>query len=269
MASVYFLRKVPEVIPRETADGKGRNLRQMISAGRRALAWKPYRMTLIFTVVHTFALSAVPGFLVMYVNEDLGWTPGNLMRLQACSMIGVLLTAMAWGGLSESHGSRPVLRVALTGQLILMLFWGASAAGFAVASLESLIVAFMLWGALGAAQSISQTRLTLQSSPTEDVTIAMPIHQVAVAFAGGGAPLIWGFVLLRLRQPVVDPGAPHLSLGFLIFFISCAIIGFGAQFLLTRIPEQRAQRTRQMLMAVALDWPVRVLSALPMKTKRE
>lgn len=270
MASVWFLRKAPEVMPGETEGECERSLRERLGAFSRIIRHRPFRAATRFTTVHTIAVSAIPGFLVIYVAEDLDWTTGAVMKLQSLTTVGVALTAIVWGALCERYGSRPVLRVALTGQLALLTFWIASASGLPVATLPALVIAFLCWGSLSAAQAISQTRLILDTSPPDDVTLSLPLYQVFVALAGGGAPLVWGMVLNRLRHPVGEGIPPDptgaFSFAFLVFFGGCMMIGLIGHALLSSVRERSAFSTGRMLLNVAWDWPTRVVS--PMLVKR-
>jgi hypothetical protein len=273
MASVWFLRKAPEVMPGETEGARERTFSELLTAAGRIVRHKPFRASTLFATIHTFAISAVPGFLVIYVAEDLKWPTGAVMKLQSLTTVGVMFTAIFWGALSERYGSRPVLRVALTGQLALLTFWIASAGGLPVAVTPALIAVFLIWGSLSAAQAISQTRLTLDTSPPDDVTLSLPIYQVFVAFAGGGAPLIWGIVLHRLRAGVEPAStlevAGSASFAFLVFFGGCMALGLISHALLSRVRERTSFSTGRMLLNVAFDWPTRILSPMMFKRKDE
>jgi MFS family permease len=249
MLSVWFLRKAPEIFPKESKSGAGRSRAEMFGSARRCWEYQPFRSATLFGAVYMLALASVPGFLVLYVTEDLDWSQGWMMKLQSATTIGVLLTALAWGKLTELYGSRPVLRVALSGQLVLLVAWMASAVGLPVANPAVLTILFLLWGCFSAAQAISQTRLVLGSSPAGDVTMAMPIYQMFIAVSGGISPLLWGYALKWLRDGEASVSGAA-SVGFLVFFAISLVLGFFAQWMLSQIREPKASRTFRMIKSV-------------------
>jgi len=273
MASVFFLKRAPEIMPGADGSEKERSFGEVLKGTLRVLRHAPFRAATLFGGLHVFALAALPGFLVIYVREDLGWSEGGTMQLQSMTTVGVLITALVWGALCERYGSRPVLRLTLWGQLTLLTFWIAAAAALPVSTMPALLTVFFLWGSLSSAQAIAQTRLTLDTSPPEDVTLSMPVYQVCLAVASGAGPMIWGVILDRLRHPptnaeVYDPAGPY-SVGFLVFFGAALALLFVAHLLLSRVRERSSFSTGRMILNVGWDWPTRVLSPIMIRRKGE
>lgn len=260
MLSVVFLRKAPSKMPFSGSPPPRRTVRDVLAALGHAWAHTPLRRTARYAALITFALSAIPGFLILFLRDELQWSEGKIVILQAVSPVGCLLTAVFWGRLSDQAGSRPIMRVTLTGLFLLTSFWIFCALGIFHPRPWAVAGIYLLWGVFGVGHTIPQLRLVLDSCPPDEVTVGMSAYQVLVSITGGVAPVLWGYLLENLRYLQSLEGPTWLN-AFAIFFTVNGLLMVGAQFFLGRIPELRALSTHRLLVQMFWEWPLRVLSS--------
>jgi MFS family permease len=258
MMSVFFLRKVPGGHPDPAMSGQprqraGDRWRQV----RRLLNYGPWFRTWRFIVVQVFAISPVPMFLVLFLRDQLQLPEGIVLKMQAMMTLGVLLSAVAWGRLSDSAGSRPMLRIAGVSLIAVISFWLFAACGLFRPPVALVVIAFLVYGMFQSMHGIAQARMTIGCCPQRMITIATAIIGVSVSLAAATASIGWGFVLEHLGG--ANPGGPVL--GYAVMFLTCAGLSLAAQTMLTRVPEPRAMSARRVLQ-VLYGWPVRVLASL-------
>ncbi|MCC6545723.1 MFS transporter [Candidatus Sumerlaeota bacterium] len=267
MASVYFLHKTDDTPPTAPQGSPRRDLSQLWGAVRRTWHHLPFRRTMHFLFVYTLAMSAVPAFLVLFVKEELLFTARETLIVQGANTAGVFVTAVYWGLLSDRSGSRPLLRLADIGMILTMVYWIAAALHFHRPSFLEATVAYTFWGICTAAHAVAQVRLVLSCNPPHELTVSTTVYQLIASTSGGLAPIITGWLLKELRT---GENATFGGGGFayaIVFGLSLAL-ALLSQILLTRVPEVKSMRTHRLLMQVAYDWPVKVLSGMVSSVRR-
>jgi len=260
ICSAYILAKVPDRRPSDVSSREPLGLKAMRPIVQRVWAYKPYRRIIRFGVLHSFAYMAFPGFLVLYLRNEVGWTDGIVLIVSSAMTLGIMLTSVTMGQLSDRVGSRPLMRLATLGMMGVLAFWilctlGVIHPGYAEAGLV-----YLLSGFLVSAQTVPQIRLALASCPGEEITVGVMIYQVALSLSGGIAPMLWGFALKAMR-PAMSSGDPGVSYPFTVLFGFSLFLLAGVQVLLSRIPEPKAMPTGKFLVQMFWGWPLRVLSA--------
>lgn len=254
--SVYYLALAPDAPPPPTTAAPRRGLVAFITHAPKVWAFAPFRRTVRFTIVYTCAAYALPAFLVLFQTEQLGWSEGSVLKLQALATLGVMVTSVTFGALSDRFGSRPLLQVADAIQFLFTGFWVAVAIGGWAPSIAIAAVAWFIWGVTSSAHAVAQMRLLLSCMPKGDITYGMALFQVMVWLIGGAAPVGFGWMLQRLR-----PQFENMSIGFGMIFAIALLLMAISLVLLTRVPDRRAVPTGRML-ALVYDWPVRILSGI-------
>lgn len=262
MASVHFLRKMPERPPSQSLDAiPRRTFGGLLRHAGHAWAYAPFRRSTRFVILYTFALSSVPAFLVLYINERLGWKEWQVFVLQSLSPIGVLLTAVWFGHMSDRSGSRPLLRIAGFGHLGLIALWTLYMADIVHPSFVGMAITYLVWGFASSAHAVAQTRMVLASSPPEDVKATMSIFQVAYALSAGLAPVLCGKGIDLLKP--LEPATLPAGTSFAIMFAIALAVGLVAQFFLGRVQEEHAVPAHRLVVQTLWDWPVRVIGTMP------
>ncbi len=258
LASAWFLSKMPNLRPSERKAGSRRGLRDLAKAARYAFEYQPFRRAARFVIVYSFAIAAVPAFLVLFLNEDLGWSKREVLTLQAMSPIGILFTAVWFGRVADRAGSRPVLRMAGAGQLGCIAYWILCASHQFTPGYPDMAAAWLIWGISTAGLAISQTRLILASSPKHDVTATMAILQVTLAVTAGSSPVLAGKLLDVLRA--MEPEPLPAGSAFAITFGAALLLGLLAQVLLNSVREKRTMPAHVIIVEALYGWPMRVVS---------
>ncbi|MCC7391767.1 MFS transporter, partial [Candidatus Sumerlaeota bacterium] len=267
MASVYFLRKTDDTPPTARQGEPRRGIAELLRGVRRTWRHTPFRRTMHFIFVYTLALSAFPAFLVLFVKEELHFKEGEVLVVQAANAVGVFITAVYWGMLSDRSGSRPLLRIADIGMIIIVLYWIAAAFNFHTTTFLEAAVAYVLWGACAAAHAVAQVRLVLGCYPKRELLVGTAVFQVIASVSGGIAPLLTGWILMKLRSgDAMTPGAGRSA--FVVVFALSLALALLSQILLSRVPEMKAIRTHKLLMQVIYDWPIKVLSGMNSNTRK-
>jgi len=259
LASALVLTRIPDRMPEASRQRSSRSVRARLAAVKQVWAHKPFRRVTRFGALSTFAQAAIPGFLVLYLRDELGWPERTILLFGAGSTLGVFMIAVLWGRWSDRVGSRPLLRLVVAGQMVLLSAWVLFATGVLGASSLTVGPVYILTGVLFASQAIALIRLFLSACPENETTLGIMVYQVTACFFGGCAPVLWGFALRGLRRWAgAEPGAT--SLPFAVFFVVALVLLGAAQLLLSRIPEPEAMPTRRLLVQVLWGWPLRVLS---------
>ncbi len=266
MGSIWMLSRVPETGAGRDAKTPGITPRKLLRTFREIWAHPPFRRTILFVGMFSFAMVAQPIFLVLYVKEELGLSEGNVLKLQAAATLGVLLSAVFWGRMSDRIGSRPLLRLCDIGIFSTVLFWTGSALGVYTPTLEGVYAVYFVGGIFAAAHGVSQSRLLLGCCPQKSLTLAMALFQVIASLCGGMAPIFFGLLLEQIRPDQITTGGK--SMAFAVLFSSFLLLGILSQFLLSHVPDPRRMPTRHVLMHVFYGWPVRVLEGLVMEGRR-
>lgn len=317
MLSVYFLRKTPHTPPPESVVASSGNgdpdahqrsdfldfrgwlvfLSGLWASARSAWTYAPLRRVVRFSSLYTFAFSALPGFLVLFLRGPGHWQERLILWYQAVPTIGILTTAVAFGRWSDRMGSRPMLRLADTVTILVLLPWILAAAGLVplvarpgdavgfvpdallalarrhdIAELFSpagigIVVIFLLTSVFTAMHTVAVIRLLLGACPPRDRTTGMMVYQVATAVAGGAAPVVWGALIEGTR----NHGPAWLREGprpYLVLFVGAALIGAAAVWTLRGIREQRALSTREFLVEVFWNGPTDAVAAGATRIRR-
>ena len=102
LVSVVFLKKVPGGAPVACEPGITRSPRQEF---RRVLADGYFRPFLLVNVAGTFACTAVPLVLILYMREHLTLSPGMIMLIFAVASTASICTIHRWMRIADKHGS--------------------------------------------------------------------------------------------------------------------------------------------------------------------
>lgn len=260
ICSAYILARVPDRSPLDVSNRPPLSLREMLPVLGRIWAYKPYRRIIRFGVLYSFAFMAFPGFLVLYLRNELAWGDGIVLIVSSAMTLGITITAVALGRLSDRVGSRPLMRLATLGIMVVIAFWILCTLGIVRPNYAVSGVVYLLFGFLVAAQTVPQIRLALASCPEEEITVGVMLYQVALSLSGGIAPMLWGFALKAMR-PVLPSLETGVSYPFTVLFGFSLFLLVGVQILLGRIPEPKAMPAGKLLVQMLWGWPLRVLAA--------
>ncbi|TQL42263.1 sugar phosphate permease [Leucobacter komagatae] len=181
---------------------------------------------MVFGQASTTVVTATPAFLIPYLHADQGMSLASAGMLAGAPHLGLVLTLIAWGALTDRVGERRVLLVGLS------LTTLAVVASMAAQGFVWLGVALVASGAMSACINNASGRLITGWFPAEKRGLAMGIRQtcqpVGMAIAALAVPALanaFGIVgalafggaltlisLLACAVIVVDPMIPAKAL---------------------------------------------------------
>ncbi len=206
------------------------------------------------------AIFPVQGFLILYINENLGYTTGETLQFQALNTLGVLLSSLAWGNLCDKYGSKPVLNIVISGILLQYLVWLAFACGVVSPAWWMIMALQLIWGVHASGHVIATVKMMLGCCPKKDLTLEMSVLQVSIALCAGVSPLLIG-TMLKWTRPSTLENITSISPGFAVLFAVCILACVAALKLISSLREPSAKSSRLLLAYVILDWPARVFKA--------
>jgi MFS family permease len=249
--SLHFLRTMPGGEP--MAAGKDVSVSSLIAGVTTVWAHQPFRRITVLTSLYCIALSGVPGFLVVYLKDKLLFPDNTIMLITASAVTGSLIMGPVIGRLSDKFGSRPLMRLSLTGHSLLLAFWLLLALGRIPANVFVLAVVYFTWGVLGAGYGIPQIRFVLSNCPEREENVGLAVYQVLTSLCNGAAPLAWGFIIEFMHSySKFDPFV-------LLFAVSLVLLVVG-NVMLTWIKEHKATPTVEVLGRLLIEWPSRLIS---------
>jgi MFS family permease len=221
-----------------------------------------YRRVTRYVAFHGFTFTALPGFLVLFLRDEIHLNDGLILKLAAGQTLGLILTSLFWGRLSDRTGSRPLMRLSLSGYLAVLALLFCGAGGLFSLTAITVGILYIVMGLLDGAQNSPMARLIMANCPEEELTVSMAFLQVWAALARGVAPIMWGLIIKSLRETSTDTTLT-LTHPYAIFFGTSLALILVTQALLTRIREPQAHRAHQVLFYMLRQWPVRLLGVLP------
>jgi MFS family permease len=259
--SPWALRQVKTPVEMGPAPDRPPGLSGLMKQVAHIWRYRPYRRAMRFVTIHNLGMFAVPAFVIYYLRAEVALPDGIILKLQAMTTLGVLITSVAWGQLSDRMGSKPLLRISVTAMMIIVGYWTACATGIIVPNVWVIGGVFLLWGVFTSAHAVSQFRLILGSTHKGDLTMSIAWFQVLMALTGGLGPMVWGALIEGLRTPTLEVAGPE-SIAFTVFFGGALLLGLVTQFFLSPLPEPKAVSTPRVIAQVVWDWPVKVVSGI-------
>lgn len=164
--------------------------------------WRMWMAAWIVTAVFVLSNSATP--LYVRWQDAIGFSSATLTAIFASYILGLLLTLLVAGQLSDRYGRRPVLIPGLAAAIVAcLLFAGAH-------SVPMLIAARFLSGvAVGVVVSAGMAAVVDLGGPDRKRQAAL-VASIAMVLGAGLGPLIAGSLALAMERPVVPTFAVEL-----------------------------------------------------------
>ncbi len=90
---------------------------------KEAVADPDFRRYLIGVGIYAAAVMPMFAFLPLFMQEEVGLSAGNVVLLQAGTLLGGLLTSYVWGWSADRYGSKPVMLSGLVITILLPVAW--------------------------------------------------------------------------------------------------------------------------------------------------
>lgn len=249
--SLRFLHAAPGGAPDPAACDIG--IFSVFSRVADVWAYKPFMKATVLASICSFALSAVPGFLVVYLKDRLNVADNSIMLITAAATAGSLVMGPWLGRLSDRFGSRPIMRLGISGFLVILLFWLLVGLGKVRATLPVVVIANFIWGVSSSSYGIPLLRFVFASCPEGKANVGLTVFQVIASMFSGIAPVLWGCL--------IDFMHVHSSLDpFVMMFSSSLALLVFASIYLTSVKEPDATRTVAVIGKLFVELPGKLLA---------
>jgi len=143
----------------------------------------------------TLALVPLASFLPLFMQEQVGLSPGNVVLLQTGTMLGGLLSTFFWGWTADRYGSKPVMLSGVLLMALLPVCWLLMPRHSQISLYVALLIAFgqglahMGWG-IGAGRL-----LFVSIVPAAQKTVYMAVYYAAVEVVSGISQVLGGQIV--------------------------------------------------------------------------
>ncbi|MDD4872740.1 MAG: MFS transporter [Kiritimatiellae bacterium] len=219
----------------------------------RVWHYKPFMKIIILASLYSFSISAIPGFLIVYLKDRFSIADNLIMLVSAVSTAGSLVMAPVLGRLSDRFGSRPLMRIGITASCILLLFWLLVGLGYLPANILIVAMAYFVWGVASTSYGIPLIRFVFESCPEGRANVGLSVFQVITSMFNGGAPVLWGFLIEFIHShSTFDP--------FIAMFASSLTMLIAANVYLSSLKEPAATRTVTLIGKLLIKWPAKLIA---------
>jgi Na+/melibiose symporter-like transporter len=242
-----------------------------VAAGETATAtrtklWTPlqdrdFRHYLAGFGIYSLAVTPMFGFLPLFMQEEVGLGAGNIVLLQAGTLIGGLAMGYLWGWLADRYGSKPILLSGFGLTLLLPVAWMLMPrqSGWSLVAALGIAV-FMGISNLGMNTGANRL-LYINIVPPEQKTEYMAVYYAWMGLVVGAGQLCAGWLLdgmswLRFDWGflTIDPYTP--------LFVAGLVLPLLAFFILRAIPTQDAVSPGQFVDLLLRGNPLAALEGL-------
>jgi len=237
VVGVSLMWKIPGGAPAREAADSGAHVAKM----RESLRDRNFAAYLAGMGGVTVGSVLLTSFLPLYAKEQLGLSPGTIVRLDAVVMVGGALSSLIWGWLADRFGSRPVLMPSLALSLVIPAAWlllprhvphaaAWCAATVPVAATAPVAALYFAYGVASNGIAIGSGRLLFNGVvPPEKNTAYTAIYYAWLGVTGGVAPLMAGGLLsvsARWQTRLGPLSVDGYSLLFLLALVLLAVGGW-------------------------------------------
>lgn len=178
------------ILDKETATTQSKS-----SAVRSPRSWRIWTTAWMVTAVFILSNSATP--LYVHWQREIGFSNGTLTLVFAAYIVGLLVTLLIAGQLSDRFGRKPVLFPGLTAAVLACLLFATAS------SVTALLIARFLSGiAVGVIVSAGMASVVDVGGPNRR-QLASLAASVAMVLGAGLGPLLAGALAVTLARPVV------------------------------------------------------------------
>ncbi len=257
MASVFFLRRIPDIQAPRPLAGTGR------PPWKSMLLFPPFFRYVLFNIVLNLFVSATNVAWVPFMKDGLGFSGSFILGISAYSNIICAGASLISGPVADRVGSRPLMGFASGLILLSLTAYMLIAAGVIPVKTLTILVIVAI-GSVGYPMlALASTRLLMGLIPAVGRSHFFAINSVAISLMLGIMPTAWGFVLDGLDR-VISQGflfLPGWTWNRFSLVYALALAGtLSAQILRHRLDEPRAMSTEEFLRILFIQSPIRLIS---------
>jgi MFS family permease len=253
LASLWFLRRIPDVPVPVEARSKGR-----VPWGAM-LKFEPFQRLLVFNVVLCIAFAGSSVFWVPLVRDQFGASNGTVLRMMVVWSGALAATLVLSGRVVDRVGSRPLLGIALGIWTVHFLGWAGLAAGVIPFTWPTV---YFIQGTAGLASGLfnpANARLLMGTVPEMGRSHFFAMFSVTTSVIQGTLPVVWGMTLDRIGSWRAAWGCWEWN-RYSVMYVVLAEIMIVALYFRHHVPEPRAMGTDEFLKELLVKTPSRALS---------
>ncbi len=257
VANVALYSRVPGGAPLPARASGGGAWRETFAPLRDAA----FRRFLIAGIVMTLGWTPMASFVPLYLKEQIGLEPGQIILLDTTVMIGSLLSSLFWGWATDRYGGKPVMVFNLAAlalhPLAFLLLPRHSDLSHTLAMVQYFIIGLVLPG-----WSIGYFRyLFVKLIPEERKTSYVAMHTAVIGVVSGVCPIAAGFFLDRMQNLGASLGPLTLD-PYSPLYLNCIVLVIVSTFIMARVPQDSTTGVRSFAAMLVQGSPVSAIQAL-------
>ncbi len=230
--------------------------RKLLSILLEPLAEPGCRSFLIWSCAHAAAVMIAASFMQYYMLKVLAIPQWQVLLVWSSTGLGYAMASAFWGRVADRHGHRPIFVLCSTLKPLIPL------AFFLVTAKTALFVLlpFIFFDSLlNAGNMLAKTGFMLKLAPRENRSMFVAAMMSFPAIVGGLSAMLGGELLVRLKDLEFTFAGWQWNNYRLLFALSVVLRACCIP-LAHRIREPASSRPRQVLLAIAGTWPMRLIS---------
>jgi len=188
--SLYFIKRIPDAPVGDVTSRSAQAVPWMAM-----IQYAPFFQLLVFNLLFMVVIGGVGVFSVEYLREFPDFQPDLILYLSGVTFLGPILSLLLTGRVIDQVGSKPVLRWALCGFVVVITGWWLVAAGVIPCTIWVIAVINFLAGLAGANFNLANLRITMSTIPEMGRNHFFALFTVITSLGLGGAPIVWGVSL--------------------------------------------------------------------------
>lgn len=255
MASLYFLRKIPDVPVEATPYSSGK------VPWREMLFYPPFFKFMVFNVIANSAFAAAGVFWIPMFRDLFHFSSSKSLLLASLSVFVSACSLFAFGKIIDRVGSRPIIALGLIFFALHFIGWACTASGVLPLTMTWLILIQISAGLCGSLYNLGNTRMLMSIVPSMGRSHFFALFSVIVSLVLGIMPVLWGIVLDSLSNwHAVMWGWEWNKYSFLYVILALTMIV--SQYYLHRLDEARAMPTDEFMRELLINTPSRAITRL-------
>ena len=224
---LWAVSHVPGGAPTKEAASERASRRDLFAAARD----RNFVVYLVGVGFVALATGPLTSFLPLFMQEQVGLSSGNVVRLQNGVLLGGLVSSYLWGWLADRYGSKPVMMSGIYLQFLLPVFWLLMPRQSSASLYAALSIA-VLQGLANVGWGIGSARLRFVSViPAEKSRDYQALFFAWIGIVGGLGQVFGGW-LLDVSEGLTGQVLGYTLDSFSILFLGSIVLLVAAGLLL-------------------------------------
>ncbi len=238
--SIYFLRKIPDVVVPEKL-----KMNQEIP-WREIFQNRSFKRILFMNFLFQIGVSGGGLFWIPLLKDHFGKSSDLILFMVGFVSLIAIGTQYLAGRIIDQTGSKPVLTFAILGAILHLLFWSLIAGHLIPLNGITLFFVMLSSGIAFPVFNVANTRIVMSTAPALAQSHSFAIFNVTVNLTGGCFPWIWGYGVDAFKSwDQVIVGSWHGNVYSLFYFVTALFVTW-AWWIFSQVEEPGALKMREM-----------------------